>query len=235
MSTLPPRRFSFRALWLVGRVLSLDPDEHMPPKHEGEPLNPSQVRVLQEWISAGAPAPSGEQPESDPREHWAFRPPARPPVPSVENREWVANPIDAFISARHAAKGIVPQACAPRGILVRRLFIDLVGVPPSLAETAAINAMPDSEWYPALVEKLLADPRHGQRWARHWMDVCQRGIACPLGLDGRVPERNCQEELPVPLDSSLRQDAVRDDDRAKQGGRRLRQSPRLCWHLLLHV
>ena len=156
---------------LVGRVLSSDPDEHMPPKHEGEPLNPSQVRVLQEWISAGAPAPGGEQPESDPREHWAFRPPARPPVPSVENREWAANPIDAFISARHAAKGLVPQACAPRGILVRRLFIDLVGVPPSLAETAAITAMPDSEWYPALVEKLLVDPRHGQRWARHWMDV----------------------------------------------------------------
>jgi hypothetical protein len=156
---------------LVGRVLSSDPDDHMPPRHEGEPLNASQVRMLQEWISAGAPAPGGEQPEPDPRDHWAFRPPVRPPVPSLENREWAANPIDAFISARHAGKGLLPQARAPRGILVRRLFIDLVGVPPSLDETAVINAMPDSEWYPALVEKLLADPRHGQRWARHWMDV----------------------------------------------------------------
>lgn len=156
---------------LITRVLSSDPDEHMPPKHEGEPFKTSQVRVLQEWISAGAPAPDDEQPEPDPRHHWAFRPPSRPPVPRVENREWAANPIDAFISARHATKGLVPQPRAPRGILVRRLFLDLVGVPPSLDETAAINAMPESEWYSALVEKLLADPRHGQRWGRHWMDV----------------------------------------------------------------
>ena len=156
---------------LIGRVLSTDPDEHMPPKHEGEPFNPEQVRVLQEWIKAGAPAPEGEHPEPDPRDHWAFRPVARLSVPRGENREWAANPIDAFISARHAAKGLVPQRSASKGILVRRLFIDLVGVPPSLEETAAINAMPESEWYATVVETLLADPRHGQRWGRHWMDV----------------------------------------------------------------
>jgi hypothetical protein len=156
---------------LIGRVLSSDPEEHMPPKHEGESFNPTQLMALQEWIKAGAPAPNGEQPEPDPRDHWAFRPPARPPVPRVENRGWAANPIDAFISARHLAKGLLPQPSAPKGILVRRLFIDLVGVPPSLDETAAVNALPEHEWYAALVEKLLADPRHGQRWGRHWMDV----------------------------------------------------------------
>jgi hypothetical protein len=156
---------------LIGRVLSTDPDEHMPPKHEGEPFKPDQVRVLQEWIKAGAPAPDAEQPEPDPRNHWAFRPVTRPSVPNCEKPEWAANPIDAFISARHAAKGVVPQRSASKGILVRRLFIDLVGVPPSLEETAAIHAMPESEWYATVVELLLADPRHGQRWGRHWMDV----------------------------------------------------------------
>jgi hypothetical protein len=156
---------------LLERVLSTDPEQHMPPKHEAEPLNPAQVRLLQGWIQAGAPAPEGEQPEPDPRDHWAFRPPARPSLPRVVNRDWSVNSIDAFISARHLAHGLLPQPRASKGILVRRLFLDLVGVPPSLEETAEINAMPESEWYAALVEKLLEDPRHGQRWGRHWMDV----------------------------------------------------------------
>ena len=156
---------------LIERVLSSDPEERMPPKHEGETFNPTQVKVLQDWIAAGASAPVGEKPEPDPRDHWAFRPPSRPPLPEVKNQEWAANPVDAFIAARHAAKELTPQSSAPKGILVRRLFLDLIGVPPSLDEIAEINAMPESDWYVNIVERLLADPRHGQRWGRHWMDV----------------------------------------------------------------
>jgi hypothetical protein len=89
----------------------------------------------------------------------------------VENAAWVKNPIDAFLAHRHEEAGIAPQPEAPRHVLVRRLYLDLIGLPPQPEELAAIQGDPSPDWYEKLVEKLLADPRHGERWARHWMDV----------------------------------------------------------------
>jgi hypothetical protein len=156
---------------LIRRVTATNLDERMPPEQEGEPLTPAQVRLLRDWIAAGAPAPHEEQAEAEPKEHWAFRPCVRPPVPPTANRAWVRNPIDAFIARQHAQHGLTPQPEAPRSVLLRRLYLDLIGLPPTPLEIAAALRDPSDRWYPDTVERLLADPRHGERWARHWMDI----------------------------------------------------------------
>ena len=156
---------------LLERLTDTDLDERMPPQHEGEPFSAAQVAMLREWISAGAHSPSDEKPEQDPREHWAFRPRQRPLVPAVANAEWVRNPIDAFISKQHETHGLAPVAEAPREVLMRRLWLDLVGVPASAEEIAAVENDVSGNWYEVAAERLLADPRHGERWARHWMDI----------------------------------------------------------------
>ena len=156
---------------LIERVTATDIDERMPPKHEGEPFTADQVKLLRDWIAAGAQSPADEKPESDPREHWAFRPRVRPPVPTVAAAARVKNPIDAFVAKQHETHGLTPQKEAPREVLLRRLYLDLIGVPPTLDEIAAVEKDGTGAWYEATVTRLLDDPRHGERWARHWMDV----------------------------------------------------------------
>ena len=156
---------------LLARITTTDLEERMPPKHEGEPFTAEQVKLLRDWIAAGAPSPADEKPESDPREHWAFRQRARPPVPVVARTKWVRNPIDAFIAKQHETHGLTPQKEAPREILLRRLYLDLVGVPPTLDEIAAMEKDATGAWYEETVTRLLDDRRHGERWARHWMDI----------------------------------------------------------------
>jgi hypothetical protein len=156
---------------ILERVRDPEPASRMPPEGEGEPLSAEQLAMLSGWIKAGCPAPADEKPEADPRDHWAFQPRVRPAVPAVKNAAWVKNPIDAFLAHRHEEAGIAPQPEAPRHVLVRRLYIDLIGLPPQPEELAAIQADTAPDWYETLVEKLLADPRHGERWGRHWMDV----------------------------------------------------------------
>ena len=163
-------RESARSL-LLERVSTTRLDERMPPEHEGEPLSAAQVTLLRSWIQQGASFPPDDAGEADPQNHWAFRPRHRPPVPVVANAAWVRNPIDAFLAREHERQGLQPAPEASREVLVRRLYQDLIGLPPSADEllAARLNAAPD--WYEQLVEHLLADPRHGERWARHWMDI----------------------------------------------------------------
>ncbi len=156
---------------LLARVTHPDPAERMPPEGEGEPLSPAEMETLKAWIAAGCPAPPDEQPERDPRDHWAFRPRVRPVVPAVAHPDRVRNPIDAFLEDARGRAGIAPQPEAPRQLLVRRLYFDLVGLPPTHEELSALLADTSPDWYELLVERLLADPRHGERWGRHWMDV----------------------------------------------------------------
>jgi Protein of unknown function (DUF1553)/Protein of unknown function (DUF1549)/Planctomycete cytochrome C len=156
---------------LLDRVSAGDPSERMPPEHEGEPLTALQVGLLRDWIAAGAPAPADERPEADPRDHWAFRPIVRPPVPRVERAGWVKNPIDAYIAQTYERRGLAPNPEASRTELLRRLSLDLIGLPPTVEEIAAFRSDDEPGWYERAVERLLADPRHGERWARHWMDI----------------------------------------------------------------
>jgi hypothetical protein len=156
---------------LLARVSATDPAERMPPEEEGEPLTPEQIALLRDWIVAGAAAPTDERPEADPRDHWSFQPVVRPEVPLFDGSGSMRNPIDAFLARQHRAHGLVPQIEAPRVVLVRRLYLDLIGLPPSAEELAALERDSATDWYERTVERLLDDPRHGERWARHWMDV----------------------------------------------------------------
>ncbi len=152
---------------LLQRITSTDPSLRMP--HEGEPLKPEQIEAISRWIDLNAAGPMYEQAESDPREHWAFRALQRPVVP-VDPTNWSESPIDNFIAADHRQHNLTPQSAADRLLQVRRLYIDLVGMSPSPDELSLIDfSIPN--WYQQLVSRLLDDQRHGERWARHWMDI----------------------------------------------------------------
>jgi hypothetical protein len=156
---------------LIDRIAATDSAVRMPPEHEGGPLAIEQVNLLRAWIELGAPAPDDELPDPDPREHWAFRPIRRPPPLSEGLSAWGRNPLDTFIAARHRQLGLRPQPEAPRAVLLRRLYIDLIGLPPSAEEIAEMERDPSTGWYHRVVNRLLNDPRHGERWGRHWMDI----------------------------------------------------------------
>lgn len=106
----------------------------------------------------------------DAASHWAFRPLQQPTVPPAGSG-WVRNPIDAFLAARHAQVGLVPLEAAPPHILIRRLYLDLVGVPPTAAELEEFTSQPTDDRYVQIVNRLLDSPRYGERWGRHWMDI----------------------------------------------------------------
>ena len=175
---------------MVLRTTSADADERMPPEHEGQPFSEAQVALLKQWITDGASAPAGETPEADPRDHWAFRPRQRPPVPTVARGDWVRNPIDAFISRSHEAATLSPRPEAPRRLQIRRLYLDLIGLPPTEAEMRQALGDPSEEGYARTVDRLLEDPRHGQRWARHWMDVWRYSDPWGLGDQHRNSARH---------------------------------------------
>ena len=154
---------------LIQRVTAKDESERMPPI--GEALESDQIASLRAWIALKAIAPVDEKPESDPRDHWAFRPIVRPPVPKVSNAKWVRNPIDAFIARQHEKFGLKPQAEAPPEVLMRRLSFDLIGLPPTEEDLARLSADGADDWYEPFAQRLVDDPRYGERWARHWMDI----------------------------------------------------------------
>ncbi len=159
---------------LIERVADPDPASRMPP--EGEPLTAGQIEALTQWVAQGALSPADEEPEADPSLHWAFRPIVRPEVPARSDQSWGRNPIDALIASRHESLGLTPQLPADAALQVRRLYIDLIGMPPTPDEAVAIlgrsdNGPLDESDYTQLVHSLLEDPRHGERWARHWMDI----------------------------------------------------------------
>ncbi|MFO0846858.1 MAG: DUF1549 domain-containing protein, partial [Gemmataceae bacterium] len=130
---------------------------------DGEPLTDKQIDTIRAWIHQGMKAPASERPEPDPLAHWAFRKPARPRVPDGAG----CNPIDRFLSAGWKAKQLRPAPPADRATLVRRVYLDLTGLPPTRQELHDALAMP----YERLVDRLLASPGYGERWGRHWMDV----------------------------------------------------------------
>ncbi|HEX8912307.1 MAG TPA: DUF1549 domain-containing protein, partial [Humisphaera sp.] len=138
---------------------------------DGAPLSAAEVKLLRDWIAQGAAGPETEPVPADPAEHWSFKKPTRPAVPPVKNPAWVRNPVDAFVSAEHDRLGLTPMPEAPKRVLLRRVYLDLIGLPPTPAEMSAFLADESPDAYEKVVDRLLADPRHGQRWGRHWLDV----------------------------------------------------------------
>lgn len=154
---------------LIARISSTDLSTRMPP--EGHALTAEQIAKLRKWIEQGAPADANETPEADPREHWAFRPPVKVPLPPSSTGETHATPIDAFINAKLESAHLQPRPTADKATQLRRVTLDLIGLPPTPEELHAFLADESPRAYETVVERLLNDPRYGERWARHWMDV----------------------------------------------------------------
>src|SRR5262249_26964983 len=141
-------------------VSSADDGERMPPASSGPPLSERQVALLRRWIEQGAKW----------QKHWSLIPPQRPPLPSVADPTWPRNPIDTFVLARLEPEALKPSPEADRTTLVRRVTLDLTGLPPTPAEVDAFLADSSPDAYERLVERLLASPRYGERMAWPWLD-----------------------------------------------------------------
>jgi hypothetical protein len=142
------------------RMTTSDPDDHMPPLKSNKVLTPRQIETVRRWIDQGA--------EIQP--HWAFIPPTRPELPAVQRKSWPRNGIDYFILARLEAEGLKPSREADKATLIRRLSLDLTGLPPSPAEVEAFLADKSPGAYESVVDRLLASPQYGEKMAMTWLD-----------------------------------------------------------------
>lgn len=173
---------------LLERIAAQDLSVRMPP--EGEPLKPEEMSAIRLWIEQGANAPADEVPESDPLDHWAFQSPVRPVVPAAENPEWAGNPIDGFIAAMHLKKGLRAQPAADRRTWLRRVSLDLTGLPPTLSEMDSFISDQSPEAFDKVVDRLLASPQYGERWGRHWMDIWRYSDWWGLGAEVRNSQKH---------------------------------------------
>jgi len=169
---------------LLDRVTSDDLNHRMPP--EGEPLEAEQIASIRKWIEAGAIAPQDEVGEVAPQDHWAFQRIERPELPAGGP----ANPIDALLAVKYKQQGLTPATQASQLVLLRRLYIDLVGIPPTTTEIAAYAKDDSAEAYEKVVTRLLDDPRYGERWGRHWMDVWRYSDWWGLGQQLRNSQKH---------------------------------------------
>jgi Protein of unknown function (DUF1553)/Protein of unknown function (DUF1549)/Planctomycete cytochrome C len=166
---------------LLRRVALAGGDDSMPPGPKK--LSAEQIRLLRTWIDAGAPWPDVSVPGPAPApsrvavlsatKHWAFRAPVRPPLPAVRDERWVRNALDRFVLARLEKEGLAPSREADRVTQIRRLALDLTGLPPSVKEVDDFVADKSARAYENLVERLLASPHYGERWARLWLDAAR--------------------------------------------------------------
>ena len=157
---------------LIERIFSSDPKEQMPPPQANKKLTEQQKQTLKQWITQGA----AYEP------HWAYIAPHRPPVPTVKNRAWVRNPVDTFVLEQLEARGIAPAPEADRRTLLRRLSLDLIGLPPTPGEVQEFVEDRSPDAYEKQVERLLASPHYGERMAVPWLDAVR--FADTVGFHG---------------------------------------------------
>jgi len=162
---------------LVNRILSEDDEDRMPPIDSHKTLTDRQKDLIVAWIAQGAQY----------QDHWSYVVPSRPAAPSVQRPGWVRNPIDAFILAPLESKGIDPSPEAPRRTLIRRLSLDLLGLPPSPEEVRAFEADQRPDAYERLVDRLLESPHYGERMAVPWLDLAR--FADSVGYHGDQGQR----------------------------------------------
>ena len=169
---------------LIEAVTGAEGVTRMPLKRP--PLAADQIQLLKDWIDQGAKAPADEAPQpatAAATKHWAFIAPVRAKEPEVKNKPWVRNPIDSFVLARLEAQGVQPSAEADRATLSRRVSLDLTGLPPSVAEVDAFLTDNRPDAYEQLVDRLLASPHYGERWARHWLDAARYADSNGFNID----------------------------------------------------
>jgi hypothetical protein len=167
---------------IVRRLLGLDGEDQMP--KDKDPLASAQIELIRAWIDQGAPWPESadaaaapSQPDTESPRHWAYRAPVRPALPAVRDTQWIRTPIDQFILARLEQEGLTPSSEAPLETLVRRVSLDLIGLPPSPEEVDQVSREAAQDGmqaaYGRLVDRLLASPHYGERWARPWLDLAR--------------------------------------------------------------
>lgn len=158
---------------LVKRINTTDPDELMPPAEAHKVLSAAQKDKLKLWIAQGAPYEA----------HWAFIAPGKAALPKIADAKWPKNPIDNFVAAKLASRGLKPSPPAAREILMRRVSFDLTGLPPTPEEVDAVLADKAPDAYEKVVDRLLTSPRYGEHMARPWLDAARYGDTHGLHLD----------------------------------------------------
>jgi len=148
---------------LLSRITSDDPEMRMPPADSGKELTPEQIKTIRAWVEQGGKY----------QKHWAFVPPQRPEAPVVKREGWVKNPIDAFVLARLEQEGLEPSPPADPSTLLRRLSLDLTGLPPTIDEQEKFASDGGDSAYEREAERLLASPHFGERWGRIWLDAAR--------------------------------------------------------------
>ncbi|MBI2424251.1 MAG: PSD1 domain-containing protein [Candidatus Hydrogenedentes bacterium] len=159
---------------LYQRVTAADPDDRMPPAETGHTLSPAQIAALGQWIDEGAPY----------QLHWAFLPPVKAAPPDVAQSAPAKNAIDRFILARQEAAGLVPSPEANPSALLRRVYLDLTGLPPAPDALADFLADTAGDAYERVVDQLLGSPQFGERWGRHWLDAARYADSNGYSIDG---------------------------------------------------
>ena len=150
---------------LLVRITSTDPDSKMPPAESKKNLSKQQIQLLQQWIADGA--------EYD--QHWAFKQPVRPPLPilSLKHKNWARNNIDYFVAEKQEEAVLTPSPESDRATLIRRVSLDLTGIPPTPKELESFISNKDPQAYEHTVDRLLESPHYGERWGRHWLDLAR--------------------------------------------------------------
>jgi hypothetical protein len=159
---------------LIRRILTNDPDDQMPPPDSHRVLNDAQKALIKRWVAEGGKF----------EKHWAFVAPTRPDVPTVAGDAQPANPIDAFVGAKLAERGLAPSPEAPRATLIRRVYLDLIGLPPTPEEVEAFEKDSSPGAYEKVVDRLLANPHYGERMALPWLDAARYADSNGFQQDG---------------------------------------------------
>ena len=168
---------------LFARVSHAKPAMRMPPQASGKTLTDAQIATLKLWIEQGAPWAT----------HWSYTPPKRPALPAVKKEQWVRNPIDRFVLARLEAEGLAPQEEAPRTALIRRLSLDLTGLPPSPEDVQSFLKDKRPDAYERLVDKFLASPQYGERMTMMWLDLARYADTHGYHIDSHRDMYNWRE------------------------------------------
>jgi hypothetical protein len=148
---------------LVRRITTTDPDDQMPPAESNKHLPPTQQALLAQWVEEGAPYEA----------HWAYTPPVRPEVPPAQAGGWARNSIDHFVLRRAALEGLTPSTATDRANLIRRVSLDLVGLPPTPAEVTAFERDSSPQAFKKVVDRLLRSDRYGEHMAQGWLEVAR--------------------------------------------------------------
>ncbi len=168
---------------LIKAIRYTDAALQMPPDSAGGKLPSESIAAFENWVKAGAPDPRREDGLTKPtpsginwakaREHWAFKPVRAPSIPVVQAASWIRTPVDAFVMAKLEAKSLKPSPTADKRTLLRRIYFDLIGLPPSPTELDQFLSDESPDAFERVVDHLLGSPRYGERWARYWLDIAR--------------------------------------------------------------